>query len=205
MLLDLLELASNRTLAYDVGTRERLERLQGKSMVLTVKPMNQSLAITPQKEGLEFSRELPEHVDVTLRATLNALIKISRDGMDRAELEPGELEIEGDPIIGQRFAKVIAELDIDWNELLMDQVGDAPAQFIQMAAGRAFEFASTTRDHLKHVAKRLLTDDFDLVVNAEEVNTLLDQIDDVRADVDRLSIRLNRLNKAVATSEPKSA
>lgn len=205
MLLDLIELASNRTLAYDHATLERLERLQGKSMVLTVKPIDQSLAITPQKEGLEFSSRLPDHVDVTLRATLNALVKISRHGMDRAELEPGELEIEGDPIIGQRFALVIAELDIDWNDLLTDQLGDAPAQFIQMATGQAFEFASSARQQLKSTARRILTQDFDLVTNPAEVEEVLDQIDDVRADVDRLWIRLNRLSQASESNNPKTA
>ena len=105
MLLDLLELASNRTLDYDPATRERLAKLQGKTMVLTIKPMNQSLAVTPQKEGLEFDRQLPERADVTLRVTLNALVKIGREGIDDAELEAGDMEMEGDPIVGQRFAK----------------------------------------------------------------------------------------------------
>ena len=123
MLLDLLELASNKTLEYDPQTLARLEKLHGKTMTLKIKPLNQAISVTPQREGLEFSATIPEQVDVTLTATLGALIKITRDGMDNADLNPGELEIAGDPIIGQRFAQVIAELDIDWQNLLTEQLG----------------------------------------------------------------------------------
>ena len=185
MLLDLVELFSNRTLAYDRATQARLKRLQGKTMVLTIKPIDQSLAVTPQHEGLEFSQNIPAKIDVTLRATLGALLKISRDGFENAEFEPGELEIEGDPIVGQRFAMILAELDIDWDALLRQQFGDAPAQVIQFAAGQAIDFASTTRDHLKIIAKRILKDDLALVADKQEVDQVLDGIDDLRADSDR--------------------
>lgn len=197
MLLDLLELASNRTLDYDPESLARLSKLRGKTMVLTVKPLNQSLAVTPQQEGLEFSRQLPERADVTLRVTLNALLKISRDGLDDAELETGELEMEGDPIIGQRFARVIAELDIDWNALLSDQIGEAPAQFVQLATAQAFEAASGVRSSVKQLTKRLLQEDLGLVATADEVNSILDDIDDLRAAADRLKVRIDRLTRTV--------
>jgi len=110
MLVDLLELASNKTLEHDPQTLERL---------------------------VKFTRNIPEKVDVTLNASLGAMVKISRDGMENAELEPGELEIAGDPIIGQRFAQVISELNIDWEALLAEQIGESPAKAVSFAAGQA--------------------------------------------------------------------
>ena len=82
MLIDLIELASNKTLEHDPQTLERLEKLQGKTMTLNIKSIDQSLSITPYKEGLEFSQIAPEHVDVTLSTTFGAMVKISRDGME---------------------------------------------------------------------------------------------------------------------------
>ena len=137
MLLDLLELASNKTLEHDPQTLERLAKLQGKTMTLNIKTIGQSFSVTPQREGLEFSNTLPEKVDVTLSVTLSAMIKISRDGLEDAELEQGELEIVGDPIIGQRFAQVIAKLDIDWHGLLAEHIGESPAKAVSFAAGQA--------------------------------------------------------------------
>ena len=193
MLLDLLELASNKTLEHDPSTQARLVKLQGKTMTLHIKSLEQSLSITPYPEGLEFSNDVPEQVDVTLSATLSALIKISRDGMENAELEAGELEIQGDPIIGQRFAQIIADLNIDWESLLAEQIGEAPAKLISVSATQAREFAKESQSQIKSMLSRLLTDDLDLVAEKSDVEHFLDDVDELRADVDRLAVRIKRI------------
>jgi len=195
MLLDLLELASNKTLEHDPSTQTRLTKLQGKTMTLHIKPIEQSLSVTPYPEGIEFSQDAPEHVDVTLSATLGALVKISRDGMENAELEPGELEIQGDPIIGQRFAQIIADLNIDWESLLAEQIGDAPAKLVTLSAIQARDFAKESQSHIKSFISRLLTDDLELVAEKSEVEPFLDDVDELRADADRLMARIDRLRK----------
>jgi len=196
MLLDLLELASNKTLEHDPETVERLKRLQGKTMTLNIKSIGQSISVTPFPEGLEFSHDAPDQVDVTLSATLGAMIKISRDGMDNAELEPGELEIAGDPIVGQRFAAVISQLNINWEALLAEQIGESPAKVVTYAAGQAKEFADESRNKFKEFISALIKEDMQLVADKQEVEDYLDSVDTIRADVDRLSARLERIKAA---------
>lgn len=193
MLLDLLELASNKTLEHDPQTLERLVKLQGKTMTLNIKSIGQSLSVTPHPEGLEFSHDTPENVDVTLSATLGAMVKISRDGMENAELEPGELEMAGDPIVGQRFAQVISELNIDWEALLAERIGESPAKMATFAASQAKTFADESRSKFKAFLNTLIKDDMALVADKSEVEAHLDNVDTIRADVDRLSARLERL------------
>lgn len=195
MLLDLLELASNKTLEHDPNTLARLEKLQGKTMTLHIKPVNQSLSITPRPQGLEFSHTIPERVDVTLSATIGAMIKISRDGMENADLQPGELEIQGDPIIGQRFAQVITGLNIDWQSLLAEQLGDGPAQIMSVAGNQAKEFAQTSQTHLKSALSKFIKEDMNIVVDKAEVESFLDDVDTLRADADRLIARIKRLQR----------
>jgi len=197
MLLDLLELASNKTLEYDPNTRARLEKLQGKTMTLRIKPIDKSFSLTPYREGLEFSAATSENADVVLTATISAIVKISRDGMDNAELEPGELEMSGDPIVGQRFAQVISELDINWQELLTEQFGESPAHIISFAAGHAKGFVSESRDKVKEVFSDLITEDLGVTVRQQEVDSFLDNVDTLRADTDRLLARIKRLQNSV--------
>jgi ubiquinone biosynthesis protein UbiJ len=197
MLLDLFELASNKTLEHDPQTLERLARLQGKTMTLKVKSIGQSVSVTPYPEGLEFSHEAPPKVDVTLSATLGAMIKISRHGMDNAELQPGELEIAGDPIVGQRFAQVIADLNIDWEALLAEHFGESPAKAVTFAAGQAKVFADESKVRLKEFLNTLIKHDMALVADKAEVEVYLDDVDTIRADVDRLSARLERLRTKI--------
>jgi len=193
MLLTLFELASNKTLEHDPKTQARLEKLQGKTMVLHIKSVNQSLCVAPRPEGLEFSNTVPEQVDVTLKATISAMAKITRDGIENAELEPGELEIIGDPIIGQRFALVMSELDIDWHSLIAEHVGEGPAQLITSAASQAKDFAKSSQTQLKSWVNHLITQEMDIVVSKDEVEEFLDNVDTLRADADRLIARVKRL------------
>lgn len=193
MLIDLLELASNKTLEHDPKTQARLQKLQGKTMTLNIVSVGQSLSITPYVEGLEFSQKPPEHVDVTLNATLGAMIKISKDGMDNAELEPGELDITGDPIVGQRFAQLISDLNVDWEGLLAEQIGDSPAKVVSFAAQQAKLFASDTHFKLKEFVNTLIKEDMQVVADKGVVDEFLDEVDTLRADTDRLNARLQRL------------
>lgn len=193
MLLDLLELASNKTLEHDPQSLERLVKLHGKTMTLNLTSLGQSISISPQLEGLEFSYQAPDKVDVTLSATISAMVKISRDGMDNAELEPGELEIAGDPIIGQRFAQLISEFNIDWDALLAEQIGEAPAKAVTYAAGQVKVFADESRDKFKDFVNGFIKDDMELVADKGAVEAYLDSVDTIRADVDRLSARLDRI------------
>jgi len=193
MLVSLFELASNKALEHDPASLARLQKLQGKAMTLHIKTLDQSITVTPQAEGLEFSSKAPDKVDVTLSTTLGAMIKISRDGLEDAELESGELEMSGDPIVGQRFAQIMAELDINWETMLAEHVGEAPARAAAMVAGQAKEFAQESRSKLHEFVSQTVKDDLQVVADKEGVNAFLDSVDDLRADVDRLGARLERL------------
>lgn len=201
MLLNLLELASNKTLEHGPKTRARLAKLQGKTVMLRIQPINQSISVSPQPEGLEFSLETPDHVDVTLSTTIGALIKISRDGLDNADLKAGELEIVGDPIVGQRFAQVIAELDINWESLLAEQLGDAPARAVTYSAEQAKVFFEQARDNTKDLVSTLIKEDLQLVPDKKEVEGFLDDVDTIRADADRLMARIKRIQVSASTTE----
>ena len=202
MLIDLLELASNNALQHDDSSRDRLTKLVGKTMTLEIRPPGdlpiQRISVSPLPHGLEFSDQITNESDVTLSTTIPALIKIGRDGLDDAELEPGELEINGDPIIGQRFARVLAELDIDWEGLLAEHLGESPAVIIAAGFGKAKEFASESKSMFKQFINKLLIEDLQLLADKNDVEPFLDQVDTLRADADRLQARIKRLQNNIA-------
>ena len=200
MLIELFELACNHALEHDRATVERLHKLQGKSMALRIKTINQSVTVTPTPEGVELIREVPDSVDVILTATPAAILKISRSGMEDADLQPGELEISGDPSVGQRFATVISELNINWESLLAEQIGDSPARFVSLTAGQVRDFAEQSKQQIQRRFVHFVKDELDLTVESEEVEKFLDDVDTLRADVERLTSRLKRLQQ-VSNSE----
>jgi len=134
-------------------------------------------------------------IDVTLTATLSAILKISRDGIENAELKPGELEISGDPIVGQRFANLIAELNINWQSLLAEHLGDSPAHTITQFAKLSREFVEQSKTQLHEQFSQLIGDELELSVKTDSVNDFLDNVDTLRSDTERLAARLKRLQQ----------
>ena len=191
--MSLLELASNKALEHDANTQTRLQNLQGKIVTLHIKDLDRAITVTPQAEGIELTDLAPERSDVTLSITLAAMVKIGRHGLENADLEPGALEMNGDPIVGQRFAQTISELNIDWEELLAEQVGEAPARVAITMAQQAKTFADQSRSQLHTIVKDTITKDMDLVADEKQVDGFMDEVDNLRAHVDRLSTRLNTL------------
>ena len=195
MLIDLVELACNEALKHDDATAEGLEKLQGKSMALHIKNIAQSLTLTPSPEGVELSNEIKDDVDVKLTTTLGAILKISRDGMENAELKPGELEISGDPIVGQRFASLITELNINWQSLLAEHLGDSPAHTITLFAKHARKFVEQSKSQLDEQFSQIVGNELALSIDTKTVDNFLNDVDILRAYTERLNARLKRLQQ----------
>lgn len=194
MLIELLEIASNNALQHDLAARQGLAKLQGKTLTLEIRPMGQKVSICPRPHGLEFSQQ-DENTDVTLSATVGALIKIGRDGLDDAELEPGELDINGDPIVGQRFARVLAQLNIDWEGLLAEHLGETPAVLLSSSFGQAKAMAMESRSAIRKHIRNLLTNEWGLIAEPSEIMSFLDDVDILRADTDRLQTRIQHVRQ----------
>jgi len=87
--------------------------------------------------------------------------------------------------------------DIDWEALLAERIGEAPAKAATKVAGHAQEFIKESRGQLHSFVSDLITKDMKIVANAGEVEEFLDDVDNLRADVDQLSARLSTLLKKI--------
>lgn len=196
MLLPVIELACNQALEHDPASLKKLVDLAGHTIALEIKGTQQKFAILPQPFGVQLAN-FDDHVaSVTLAATPSAMINIARYGMDNANLEPGELEINGDPIVAQRFAALAAGIDVDWEGLLAEHLGEVPASFLTRGFQVAQGVAEQGKLALKAQVNKTLNDDLDIVAQAQDVESFIDGVDDLRAAVDRLEARLQKVLKA---------
>jgi len=105
--------------------------------------------------------------------------------------------VRGDAEVGQAFRKIIAELDLDWEELLARNIGDTPARKLGNAlrglgdwAEQSFAFArENAADYLSEEKQTLATD--------AAARRFERQVDQTRADVDRLAQRVQRIKRAI--------
>jgi len=195
MLSALLETSSQKILSTDPASLERLSKLDGKLIAIEIKKLNFTLYLRIESSNIVFESapESEQDIDVKLKAKPSTLLKISRDGIENAELEKGELEIEGDAITGQRFASVMTALDIDWEELLSEKVGDVPARMFFDFFEKASQWHQQNSQTMKQNLSEFLVEEAQIVAHPIQVNNFVEGVDTLRNDTARLEARLNQL------------
>lgn len=195
MLKNLLNEASREVLAQDPKNLERLAKVAGKVIAFDIKKLEQTIYFLPTADAIHIDWQAPEQVDVRIKAKPSSLIKIARSGIEEAELAPGELEIEGDAIVGQRFARLLAELNIDWEDLLAQRIGDMPAVLLSRAFTAAREWAEDTQNTMRQNTGEFLVEEVRLAASRSAVDRYLNDVDQLRNDVARLAAKVNHLKQ----------
>ena len=187
-----IEEAGNRLLRLDPETLRRLGDLQGQVFCIEFRDLGRKLYLHPSEAGFRLETDYDRPPSVTLRGNLATFARLGL-GTSTDTLKAGELEIEGDAVLGQRLQRILSNLDLDWEESLARRLGDPVAHEIGRAARAFFSwqkqairtFGLNTSEYLQEEARLLPT--------RHEVETFLNAVDGVRADVDRLAARVQRL------------
>lgn len=203
MLLDALtlplEAAFNVWLKLDEKThgnaRQRLQALQGKLIHLHLSNPGFDLYFLPTAEQIRISTTYDATPDVSIQGSALAFMRLAQaNDSGKAMLENG-IQIEGDLGLGTEFSKILREIDVDWEELLSQAVGD-------MVAHQAGQMARHTKGWLDQSAQAMrlntqeyLQEETRLLPAEAELHYYYEQIDHLRMDADRLEARLNRIVK----------
>ncbi|PJK14689.1 SCP2 domain-containing protein [Lysobacteraceae bacterium NML07-0707] len=187
-----LQLALNRALALDEDTRAALAPLQGRQVQLHMQSPPLALAITVVDGALQVGPASGE-ADLSVRASLSALLR-QLPPLRRDDAAPvGQLRIEGDAELARRLQKLAQGFEPDWAEPLTRVFGDVLG--MQMANGFAFALrrAKTAAQGFASDSADWLTEESRVVVGREELAAFHEDVDAIRDDVERLAARIARL------------
>lgn len=190
-----LQLALNRALALDEDTRTALAALEGRQVQLHLQSPPLALAITVMDGALQVGPAGGE-ADLSVRASLSALLR-QLPPLRRDDAAPvGQLRIEGDAELARRLQKLAQGFEPDWAEPLTRVFGDVLG--MQMANGFAFALrrAKTAAQGFASDSADWLTEESRVVVGREELAAFHEDVDAIRDDVERLAARIARLGAA---------
>ncbi|GMR06745.1 MAG: hypothetical protein BMS9Abin25_1366 [Gammaproteobacteria bacterium] len=184
-----------RLLQSDPTTLERLGELDGKVIALDFESTDFTLYMFPSLTGILLRNEWNGEIDVHMKGTPSELLKM---GMaNKAPVTPGKINIklEGDLHVGQQFKKILDDMQIDWEDLLSQHIGDIAAyhtsRFVRGIHERIRETIKTTAmnssEYLRFEAEILPAD--------WRVDEFIDDVDRIREDIDRMAMRVERLLK----------
>ena len=193
-LIDLLNAAAERLLDLDPDGKRALAQLQGSVFCVEITAPPLTLYLLPSEQGLTFRREVESPPDVTLSGTALALAALARS----SGAAGGAVSVRGDAELGQSLRKILAELDLDWEELLSRHIGDTPARKAGNILRRLAGWAEDSLDLTRANAADYLTEEKRLLATGLAIERFDQSLDRTRADVDRLERRVQRLARELA-------
>lgn len=190
MLTAMLENLLNRGLPRSPRAQQLCAELAGHSLAIEIRAIT-GVRIESAGGTLKVTRPAGP-ADARITGGPLGLLALAGDAPE-AVLQRGEVQIEGDAEIAQRFRELGKLLRPDLEEELSLLVGDVPAHRIGRAARAALDWTrragATTATNL---AEYLAHEKQDLVSRGE-ANQFLRGVDTLREDVDRLAVRIDLL------------
>lgn len=209
-----LETALNRAIALDPDTRDALQGLDGRSVVLalaatgTTADSPLALRLTVDGARLRVGPADPEKApDLAVRGTLGGVLSfgmrtvlprlLGAQGDDEA-MPVGAMRIEGDAELARRLQRLAERFDPDWQKPFADLFGDVLGVQIANGVAAALRQARDGGRRFAETAAEYVTEESRDVVPRAELDAFHDDVDTLRDDAERLKARVARLAKRIA-------
>jgi ubiquinone biosynthesis protein UbiJ len=189
----ILDTSLNAWLALDEHSPKRLKTLAGKVVCLRITGLNIQLYFFFNATGIYTQTEYSGTADVTLIAPPISLMRLSKAKDSGKYLLASNVRIEGNMGLSEQFSHVLAAVDLDWEEWLSHVVGDIAAYQTGQTVRHSQAWLSESHQVMKMNTSEYLQEELRVLPVDAEVAYYLDQVDDLRADAERLEVRLQRL------------
>lgn len=194
-----LEVSLNRALRYDPGSQIALGRLAGRWLKVELRKPDLQLYCGFSSAGIQLFSYREEPADCTLTGTAPAVASLL--WREQHSLAGSGVEITGDVGLLHKLQQILAELELDWEQLLYETIRHAttPAaadvlsapitRFLRASAAQVRHHAQVAPDWLQDY----LTEEIRLLPSPHEVAAFATDVDELRATTDRLEARLRKL------------
>ncbi len=190
-----LSAALSRLLRTDADTAARLAALEGCMIEIALRDSARSAYALPGAHGVTLKRRHEGAVAVKVSGRLADFLAYARASRRGDSLGAGRIEIAGDLAIAQQVQALLAELSIDWEELLSRTIGDVPAHQVGRAARAVFAFGFSALAKLERDAADYLKHESRLVASRQELEQFGRAVFTLADDVERLEARIKRLRE----------
>jgi ubiquinone biosynthesis protein UbiJ len=199
MLTERIEAVLNRNLGQSPRARELCAQLAGRRVEIVMHSTPWKLVVESDGAALLLSKPVAGAApgDARIAGTPLSLLALA-GATPEAVIQRGDVQIEGDAQLAQKFRELALLLRPDVEEELARVVGDSPAfRMVSLARsvlawgrGTASTGAQNLGEYLAHEKRHL--------VPRAEAAEFLQGVDKLREDVDRLAARVGQLDPGTA-------
>ncbi len=189
-----LETALSRFIYLDPDVELFLQPLAGKIIKLTLEQPRISFFLCPTTNNIQILENYQGVPDTSLQGSAISFATMGFKQQPTDALFAGEIKISGDTHTARDFQKFFERLDIDWEEQISKVTGDVVGHQIGRLFRSAAFWSKDTIESLKLNVSEYLQEETRELPSSIETEHLYQDIDQLRADFDRLQQRVNRLH-----------
>lgn len=180
-------------LAQNCWANELLQPFAGKSVQLNIALLNTSLVILENGSlAIAGDTNIP---DATITIAPSLLLRlIAKD--EAAKLQ---IKIDGDTHLATELAKVFSNMRWDYEDDLSKLIGDVPAYKLGELGRQTVNTVKESCINLTEMLSEYWQEEKLMIAKKRHVEQFNAEVDTLRADVERLEKRLNKLAKTNAT------
>lgn len=188
-----LETALNRMLYRDRGLKAARQRLVGQVLTLRLEELSHPLVLVFSEQQLDVLSDWQGSSDCTVITQLKTLPKLRDRQQLTSLIRSGELQVEGDLQVVQRFSALIDLAELDPAEYLAPWIGDIAAQGVSQAAQRALRLLRGEVTRRQDYLGQALTEEWRVAPGALELAWFSEEVDAMERSLDALTARLAQL------------
>lgn len=185
-----LETALNRYIQLDPDGPSYFASLEGRILALDITGLNMSFYLFPADDGFMVLSDFDGEADARLSGTPLAFAKLALARDKRDQLFNGEVEMSGDTRLANQFSRLFSQLDIDWEEILSQQVGDIAAHKFGNILRDAGQWLHRAGQSVSMDAGEYLQEESRLSPSNAELRYFMQQVDELREGADRLAAKV---------------
>ncbi|VAW85983.1 Protein YigP (COG3165) clustered with ubiquinone biosynthetic genes [hydrothermal vent metagenome] len=192
-----LQRAFNQCLEFDSLSRQRFSALQGRVIAIELTGVGVQLYLSPTQDEVQISAVHDGAADVTLSGTPFSFARMGLADDSSDSLFSGDITLSGDSTLGQRFGEIIKEMDIDWEEIASQWVGDVVAHKAGDVLRGGLAWSRDNFNSGQQTTTEYLQEELRLLPVQEEVDLFFTNVHTLRDDVERTAARIKRLQQNI--------
>jgi len=190
-----LDKAINAYLQLGDNVIEKLEKLDDNLIAIELRGLNMNLYFLRDNDRLSVRSFADETPDAIISATPLTLAQMAVQNNPDKALFAGQMKITGNIEAAQALQDILSGADIDWEEHLSSLVGDVMAHQVGRGVRGIFSWASNSQTSLQADLSDYLLHEAKLLPDREDLNNFLNDVDTLRSDIERFSVRLDRYDQ----------
>lgn len=197
VLLNVLEYGFNRLVNMDPDAGVYLQPLAGKVIAIRISQLDWTIYCCPHESGIQLLDRYHGDPDTVMTGSPSAFVLMGLSDSPLSLLTSRDVIIEGDVETGRKFQALFDRLDLDPEDWLSRYTGDVVAHQIGnfLKAGRNWthDFVKTLELDFTEFFQQERRD----LPTQHEAETFFGEVDNLRADEDRLEARIQRLRASL--------